>query len=441
MVVRIKTEIPGPNSREITDKSSEYEAKAVKRQFPVIWARARGVTVEDVDGNRYLDFTSGILVANIGHSHPGHIAKIQEQAGKYLNCYNFVNPWRVKLAEKLVGLTSAGLNKVFIATTGAEAVEFAVKAAKYYTGRHEIISFYGGYHGKTYGAESLNGKASSRTGFGPAMPGVIFSPYPNCYRCDFEREYPACELFCFKFLQRKVETESSRNIAALIIEPFQGGAGQIMPPPVFVQKLAEWCAANKVVFIMDETQTSFGRTGRMFAFEHFGVEPDLVVAGKGISGGIPITALIGRDRIMDNLPAGSLSSTHGGNPIACCAAVTSIEIIEEEGLLNNSEQMGQYLLEKGRKLCKESGIIGDFRGIGLMAGVEIVRDKETKNPAPDLAKQIVNECIKKGLLLIQPIGFYGNVIRMAPPLVIRREEIDEALAIFAEAVSQMSSRI
>lgn len=402
--------------------SQRYEAAAVKRQVPIVWERAEGVMVEDVDGNRFLDFTSSVLVANIGHSHPRHVEAIRDQASKNLHSYNFLNPWRVRLAQKLVEITAENLDKVFLGTTGAEMVDIAVTIAKSYTGRQEILSFYGGYHGKTWATLSLGGKASSRKGLGPKMPGVLHAPYPYCYRCDFDKTFPACELHCLKYLDRVMETESSDDLAAVLVEPCQGNSGQIIPPVEWMKGLERWCHDRGALLILDEVQASFGRTGKLFAYEHFEVKPDLLIVGKGISSGIPLTALIGEGRILDAARSGSLSSTHGGNPLACRAACVSIEILESEGMVESSARVGRYLLERCKALSEEIGILGDTRGLGLMIGLEIVEDKGSKRPAPELARRIVQGCYQQGLLLIGPIGFYSNVIRIAPPLVIQQEE-------------------
>lgn len=430
---QIKTALPGPRSQEILKTSESVEPKSIKRQFPLVWKKASGVSVEDVDGNLFLDFTSSVLIANIGHSHPRLQKVLIEQIQENIHSYNFLNPPRVELSKRLVEIAPPSLNRAFIATTGAEVIELALNAARQYTGKSEILSFFGGYHGKTYGAVSVGGKSSSREGLGSSMPGVIHAPFPYCYRCDFGKSHTNCESLCFQFIDRLLQCVGNNDLAAVIMEPFQGNAGQIQPPKEWVQKVAQWTKDKGAILIMDEVQASFGRTGKLFAFEHHDVVPNMVVAGKGISGGIPLTVLLGESRILDALKPDSLSSTHGGNPLAARAALETINIIFEEKLIENAATVGAHLVGELEKLQKKYPVIGEVRGVGLMIGVELVEDPVTKKPAKDLAKKVINHAIQMGLLLIQPIGFYGNVIRMSPPLVLTKEQADIGVEILDQA--------
>lgn len=438
-VPNIITELPGPESRRLEELSKKYEPASIKKQFPIVWKKAKGVTVEDVDGNVFLDFTSSVLIANIGHNHPELIKAIKEQAEENIHSYNFLNPWRVRLAEKLVSITPESLDRAFFVTTGAEAVDLAVNAVKSATGRYEVLSFWGGYHGKSYATMSIGGKTSSREGFGPTMPGVLHAPFPYCYRCPMGKTYPGCGTACFDFAERMLEAHGTGNIACAVIEPFQGASGQIEPPAEFMQRLSAWCRSNDVALIMDEVQASFGRSGKLFSFEHFNIVPTIVVAGKGISSGIPLTAIIGESRILDNVKAGYLSSTHGGNPLSTMAACVTIDVLFKERLIENSARIGDYLVKRLREIGEEFDIVGEVRGKGLMIGMEIVSSKKGKEPASGLAARIVDRAIRKGLLLIKPIGFYGNVIRISPPLCLKEEEAEAGVNIIKEALREASN--
>jgi 4-aminobutyrate aminotransferase len=425
----IKTQLPGPKSLEYLEYSQKYEPRSMSEQVPIVWKRATGAEIEDVDGNWFIDFTSGVLVTNIGHCHPRYVKEMKQQAEELFNCYDFITPWRAMLAKKLVEITPENLGKAFILTTGSEAVEGAIKLARRYKSGYEIISFYGAFHGRTYGGMSIGGKMGVKKGFGPTIPGTIHVPFPYCYRCSFDKTFPECKYWCFQALDWAVETQSTGEIAALITEPYQGGAGSIIPPPGYLKKLENWCKEHDVLFILDEVQSSFGRTGYMFALERENLRPNLLCLGKGIGSGVPLSALVGETDIMNVLEPGSMSSTYGGNPLSSRAGLVAIDIIEKENLVENSAKIGDYMLNRFAEIQKKCEILGDIRGQGLVLGLEIVRDKKTKEPAADLTKKIVNECYQRGLVLIAPIGFYGNVIRIAPPLIISQELADKGMDI------------
>lgn len=423
-------DIPGPEGRRFLEISRKFEPRSMSEQAPVVWRRAEGVWIEDVDGNRYLDFSSGVLVTNVGHCHPDLVAAIKEAAEQVLNCYDFVNPWRALLAKKLVEITPDGLDKAFILTTGAETIEAAVKMARRATGNYEVLSFHGAFHGRTLATLSYGGRKSSpgARGFGPFLPGVIQAPYPYCYRCPFGKEHPDCGLTCLEFVDWVYSCEGEGRLCAILMEPYEGAAGSLIPPVEFVKGLYKWAKERGAVFIDDEVQASFGRTGRMFCFEHYGIVPDLLCLGKGIASGVPCSAVVGASWIMDSLDPGSLSSTYGGNPLSSRAALASIEIIERERLWENAQKVGEAMMRVLKEWEGRFEIVGEARGMGLAIGVEIVKSKSTKEPAPDLAKAIVFEAARRGLVLIAPIGLYGNVLRIAPPLVITEEEALEGLS-------------
>ncbi|HGJ66446.1 TPA: aspartate aminotransferase family protein [bacterium] len=433
-VPNIKTKLPGPKSLEYLDYSKKYEPRSMSEQVPVVWNRAIGATVEDVDGNWFIDFTSGVLVTNIGHCHPRYVDEMKKQCEELYNCYDFVTSWRAMLAKKLVEITPENLGKAFILTTGSETIEAAIKLARRYKDGYEIISFNGAFHGRTYGGMSVGGKMGVKRGFGPTVPGTIHAYFPYCYRCAYDKTFPECDYWCFQSLDQAVDTQSTGEIAGLITEPYQGGAGSIIPPPGYLKKLENWCKEHDILFILDEVQASFGRTGFMFALERENLRPNLLCLGKGIGSGVPLAAIVGETEIMEVLDPGSMSSTYGGNPISSRAGLVAIDIIEKENLVENSAKVGEHMLNRFKEMQKKCEFIGDVRGQGLVLGLEIVHDKKTKEPAKDITKKIVDGCYQKGLILIAPIGFHGNVIRIAPPLMISQELADKGLDIFEEVI-------
>ncbi len=431
---RIVTELPGPKSREYLEKSKAYEPRSMSEQVPVVWDRAEGCVIWDVDGNEFLDWCSGVLVTNIGHCHPDYVEAVREQAGKLFNCYDFVNVPRVLLAEKLVQMTPEHLKRAFILTTGSDATEAAMRMARRAHDGWEILAFHGAFHGRTLGAASAGGSLGVKRGFGPLVPGFIHVPFPYCYRCPFGLEHPDCNLKCLEFIDWVVSRESCGELCAVITEPYQGGAGSIIPPPGWFEGLEKWRREQGIYLILDEVQSSFGRTGKMFAMEHWDIRPDLVCLGKGLGSGVPCSAVVGTAEIMDVLPPGSMSSTNGGNPLSTRAALAAIEIIEREGLVENAARMGELFGQRFEEMKKQVEQLGDVRGMGLVWGLEIVEDKKSKEPAPELAKAIVHEAFKRGLVMIAPIGMFGNVLRVAPPLVINEQQAQESLDIFEAAL-------
>ncbi len=434
MIANVRTEIPGPRSQEILEMSRQFEPRCMSEQVPVVWDHANGAVVTDVDGNTFIDFTSGVLVTNIGHSHPEHVAAVQAQAAELMNSYDFVTPWRAKLAKKLVEITPPSLDRAFILTTGAEAVEAAIKIARKATGRHEVISFHGGFHGRTFGAMAAGGRTGVKRGFGPVLPGFLHAPFPYCYRCPVGAEPANCPLHTTQPLDTLLDTVSCGDVAALITEPYQGGSGSIIPPPGWLKMVFDWCQERDIVFILDEVQSSFGRTGSLFAFEQEGFVPNLVCLGKGIGSGVPISAVVGESRLMDALEPGSLSSTCGGNPLCSRAALTAIEITLREDLAGRARTLGSLVQSRLESLAAESPYLGDVRGSGLVWGLELVECKKSKVPAPQHARAVIDAACKQGLMMIAPIGYHGNVLRLAPPLVIEDECLEEGLDILERAI-------
>ena len=437
----VRTPLPGPQGRRALELAARYEPRSMSEQAAVVWARAEGVWVEDVDGNTFLDMTSGVLVANVGHSHPELVAVMRDQADKVVNCYDFPNAYRPLLAEKLVEITPPNLDKAFILTTGSEATEAAIKVARKATGRYEIVAFHGAFHGRTMGALSLGGKRSGagNRGFGPYLPGVVHAPFPYQYRCTWCRGGP-CSMACFDYFQEVIDCETEHNIAAVITETYQGGAGSIIPPVEWMQALERWCREHDVLLIIDEVQASFGRTGTLFGFEQYGLTPNLLCLGKGISSGLPVAALLGESRIMDSLGPGTMSSTHGGNPFGARVALANIEIILRDRLWENAARIGSLLLEGCRALQARYPWIGDVRGQGLVLGMELV-DPATGAPDAARAAALVQAAAERGLLLIAPIGLHGNVLRIAPPLIITAEQAELALRLLAETCRALEAPV
>lgn len=452
--IKAPGEIAGAKTLELIELSKKYEPRSMSEHVPVAWKRGERCFIEDVDGNVFLDFTSGVLVANAGHSHPRLVAAMQDQVAKVVNSYDFVNEWRPALAQKLVEITPSNLDKAFILTTGSETTEAAMKLARLYTGRKEIVSFQGGFHGRTYGAMSAGGKRSGAAtrGFGPFVPGMVQAPFANCYRCVFNKTFPDCmdmhknerwwvrhsqslqtgsTPYCLDYLDWFMETETESDIAAVIVESYQGGGGSNIPPKEWMQGLVAWCKEHGIVFIADEVQASFGRTGKMFCFEHYDIEPNLLCLGKGISSSVPVAALVGESQIMDKLGPGTMSSTHGGNALSSRIALENIRIIEDEGLVENSARLGEVSKQRFDAMAQKYKCLGQARGMGLVWGLEIV--SHGKEPDAQTAKAIVKEAWKHGLLMIAPVGHYGNVLRLAPPLVINEQELNEGYHILEAA--------
>lgn len=432
----VKRQIPGPKSSELLGLSATFEPPCMADQVPVVWDRAEDVWIYDVDGNKYLDFTSGVLVTNIGHCHPHHVEAIRQQAGRLMNCYSFPTPERVRLAERIVGMLPDNLDKVFMLTTGAEATEAAIRIAKRFSGKHEVLAFYGAFHGRTYGPMSVAGSANTRRKFGPSLPGGVLAPYAYCYRCVYDKSYPDCDFHCIKALDRIVDSASSGDLGAVITEPYQGGAGFINPPPGWLKELERWAKERGLLLIVDEVQSSFGRTGKFFAIEWENIAPQMVCIGKGIGSGMPASALAGESRIFASMKPGEMSSTTGGNPMASSAALAVIDIMAAEKLPENAHAMGSYLLARLHELKNRYDCIGDARGIGLALGIEIVESKASKQPAVSLTTRIIRGAAEYGLMLGK-VGFYGNVIRIAPPLTIQQTACDHAIAILDKVLSEL----
>ncbi len=428
--------LPGPRSKELIDRWHKAEAQCTGFQAPVVWESASGVRVIDVDGNRYLDWTSGVLVTNIGHCHPDLVNAVQQASKKLLNNYECPTEARVVAAEKLVSILPSFLDKVFFLSTGSEATEACVRIMKRKSGKFEILSFYGGFHGRTSAAASAGGLAGPKKGYGPTVPGSIRVPFPYCYRCPFGARPESCGKLCLNFMEDAVKANSTGSLAGVIVEPYLGAAGFIFPPEGWLTELQSWLRSHDLLFTLDEVQSSFGRTGKVFAMEWEGLTPDLVSLGKGIGSGVPVSAVASRSDVIGVLASGELSSTNGGNPVASAAVIAVIGVMRREKLAENALRMGEILKPRLLALMEKSPYVGDVRGKGLVFGVELVKDKKTKEPAPELTKKLIHLAAESGLL-IGSVGIFGNVIRVAPPLVINELELHETLDIFARALAQL----
>ncbi len=431
---RIATPMPGPKAKEFIARDARSVSQNLSKDVPLVVARAQGMVVEDVDGNRFLDFAAGISTVSTGHCHPEVVRAVQEQAEKLIHiCYtDFYYPIYIDLCEELARLAPiSGPKRVFLTNSGAEAVETAIKLARVRTGRQKIVGFFGAFHGRTFGAMSLTAsKPVQRKGYGPFVPEVLHTHYAYCYRCPVNRTPDSCKVECLNLLTEDYfhHTVDPSEVAAVIVEPIQGEGGFIPPHPDFLPRLQQICRDNGILMIADEVQCGMGRTGRMFAFEHYGIDPDMIILAKGIASGMPISAVIARDDVM-KWNDGGHGSTFGGNPLSCAAALATLRLLQD-GLVENAGKVGARLIEKLRGLQKSHPVIGDVRGKGLMVGIEIVRDPQSRTPAPDIRHRVIEVAFERGLLTL-PCG--ASTIRLSPPLVARDADVDKAVSILDAA--------
>ncbi|MCX5851588.1 MAG: 4-aminobutyrate--2-oxoglutarate transaminase [Deltaproteobacteria bacterium] len=430
------------DNKTLVEKRSAVLAKSFTGGKPAFIAHAKGATVTDVEGREYVDFAGGIGVMNVGHSHPKVVAAIKDQAEKFTHTCFMVLPYEpaVRLGERLCALAPGpSPKKVFMVNCGAEAVENAVKVARYYTKKTGIIVFEHAFHGRTLLTMTMTGKVKPyKLGFGPFAPEVYRMPYAYCYRCPFGCEYPKCGIACADYLKDEMFGECApETTAAVIAEPVQGEGGFITPPPEYFPKLAQICKDNSILFVSDEIQAGVGRTGgKFFAIEHWGVEPDMITVAKSLAAGMPLAALVGKAEIMDSIHPGGLGGTYGANPVACAAANAVLDIFEEEKLLKKGEDLGKKLWKAFGAMQKKYEVIGDIRGKGPMVAMELVKDRVTKKPDADAAKDIVAFAFEKGLVLLS-CGPYSNVIRCLMPLVITDRELDRGISIIDEAFASL----
>ena len=407
---------------------------------PIFVKRAEGALIEDVEGNEYIDFGGGIGVVNVGHCNEKVVAAIKSQADQYVHtCFHIsmYEPY-IELAKQLNEITPGDFaKKTFFVNSGAEAVENAVKIARYATKRQGIIAFENAFHGRTYMGMTLTSKVKPyKFGFGPFCPETYRAPFAYCYRCPFGREYPSCELHCAESLEDFfIGNVAAESVAAVIAEPIQGEGGFVVPPPGYFKKIKAICEKYGVLFIMDEIQTGMGRTGNLFASEHYDVVPDIILTAKSLAAGLPLAGITGKAEIMEMPHVGGLGGTFGGNPIACKAALAVLELLNAE-FLEKATELGEKIQSSFLALQKEFDIIGEVRGLGPMIGMELVKDPRNREPAPDMAKELVGRCFEKGLIILA-CGNYGNVIRTLMPLVITDEQLDRGCAILKDGLQEV----
>ena len=434
----VKGTLPGPKSKQMLEEWHKYEADVTGYQAQIVWDKAEGCIVTDVDGNTYIDWTSGVLVTNVGHCHPRMVKAVQESVTKLINNYESPTPFRVEAAKALMAVMPEHFGKCFFLSTGAEATEAALRLMKRRTGKYEILAFEGAFHGRTTGSAAAGGMAGPKKGYGPSLPGVIRAAYPNPYRdtLGFCNDGPEFKKY-FAYLESLIGANSTGSLAGVIVEPYQGAGGFIFPPPGWLKCLEKWAHANGLLFTLDEVQSLYGRTGKMFAMEHDELKPDIITLGKAIGCGVPVSAVVATNDVFSCLGKGELSSTLGGNPVSSSVVPVILDIMKEEKLVENSAKIGAYIKEKLQAIAAKNKYLGDVRGMGLVMGLEFVKDKATREPAKELIRPFIDACAANGLL-IGSVGVYGNVIRVAPPLVITKEIADESLACMEKALMSLS---
>jgi len=442
--IQLRTSIPGPKSKALGERRTRAVPRGLSHGTPIYVAKAEGAWIEDVDGNRYIDFAGGIGCINVGHRRDEVIGAVSRQLERFLHTCVQVTPYEsyVRLAERLNQLTPGKFaKKTLFVNSGAEAVENAVKVARAYTGRPGVIAFEDAFHGRTMMTLALTSKTHPyKAGFAP-FPGDVYRvPFAYCYRCSYSLKYPSCELFCARHLEDTFKrVVANEEVAAVIAEPVLGEGGFVAPPPDYFQVLLEVCRKHGILFIADEIQTGFGRTGALFACERYGIEPDIMVTAKSLGGGLPIGAVTGRAEIMDAPGPGGLGGTFAGNPLSCEAALAVLDLFEREDLSPRANQIGERFQQCARGWQKCWPAIGDVRGLGAMQAIELVRSQETREPAPEETKQIVQYCYEHGLITLSA-GSYSNVIRVLVPLVITNDQMNEALAVLEAALEAVCER-
>ena len=442
MALERELEVPGREGSALLARRNAAVARGVANGPPVFAATASGAGLNDVDGNAFLDFAGGIGTLNVGHAHPEVVAAVKAQADRFLHtCFNIVMyPGYIELAEKLISLVpGAWPKKVMLQTTGAEAIENAIKVARSATGRQAVVAFEGAFHGRTYMALSLTAKAPAyKSGFGPFASEIYRAPFPVLYRSPQQSE-EACADVAFAEFTRQIEMEvSPEAVAAVVIEPIQGEGGFHVAPASFLRKLREYCTRHGIVLIADEIQSGFCRTGEWFATEHSGVEADLYTLAKSMGGGMPIAALVGRADLMDVPKVGGLGGTYGGNPLSCAAALATIAVMERDDR-EKARRIGAIVEERFAAWAQQYAVVGDARGLGAMRAIEIVRDRRSQEPAGDIAAEIVDAAYRRGLILVKA-GFHGNVIRFLGPLSLEHDQLERGLDILGEAIALVEAR-
>ncbi|HEX7082644.1 MAG TPA: 4-aminobutyrate--2-oxoglutarate transaminase [Gaiellaceae bacterium] len=429
--IELKTDLPGPRSREVIERLGRSVAPALALTFPIVAAEGRGALITDVDGNTFIDFAGGVGCLNVGHAHPRVVAAATEQLERFSHTDYTIVPYEVyaDLSERLLARAPfSGQGRAAFFNSGAEAVENAVKFARAATGRPAVIAFEGAFHGRTLLALTLTSKTHPyKAGLGPFAPEVYRVPFPNAYRGPSPAEALAT-------LERAFSTVvAAETVAAIVVEPVQGEGGFVPAPPEFLRGLRGICDRHGIVLVVDEVQTGFARTGRFFAIEHSGVEPDLITVAKSIAMGLPLSGVLGKAEVIDRAGDGAVGGTYVGNPVAQAAALAVLDVIDEEGLVERAQAIGETMRARMESWRERFPPVGDVRGLGAMLAIELVHDRESKRPAPELASRVVEEAMRRGLLLLKA-GVGLNCIRVLTPLVISDAELDEALGAWEDAL-------
>ena len=439
----MKVAAPGPKSRAVLETVRRIESRATATfgmsPEPPVLERGRGVLIEDADGNTLLDFVAGFGVLNTGHGYPAVIDAMKAQMDRLVHLMGAANSTRTKLMESLAEIVPGDFGKrILFGAGGGEAVDMALRMVREATGRHEVMAFYGAYHGRAQGAMSLMGRRAGRKGVLPMLDGAVHVPYPYAYRAPFGVSEVDCAVACARFIEDKIKGQSTgmTEPAAIFVEPVQGNGGMIPAPVEFLQELRRICDETGTLLVADEIMSGFGRTGSFFAIDHAGVVPDVMIVGKALGAGLPLSAVVARADLVDDQMPNRDSSTLAGNPVASAGALATIEAIRADGLALNAADVGGYFLDGLRVLAERFPIIGDVRGIGLMLGFELVADRETRTPLAGSTRRITQLCNAEGLLLYPAGGHYGNVVGFLPPLVIERAHVDAALEILATALTR-----
>ena len=427
----MKIPAPGPRSKELHARAEKY-MKGYSSQvklFPVSFESGHGVTLTDADGNKYIDFSSGIYVTNLGHCHPKVVEYIQKYTAQLMNCHDFTTEVKVQFLEKLASLTPGNLNGIQMYCAGCESVEAAMRAARAYTKKYEFFSFYGDFHGKTMAAVSLTQVADFTSG--PRAAGYHLAPGAHCYHCAFDKTYPECKLFCVDALEKQIKLEGTGNIAGIVLEPIQGWNGSIVYPDDYLPALRKLCDKLGIFLIVDEVLTCCARTGKMWCVDHYDVIPDVIIMGKGLANGFPCTAFAVREEYTEVMDKISASTSYGGNPMAAAAGLASLEVIEEESIVEKSAKLGDFIMKRLVKMKDEHKIIGEVRGKGCLLGMELVKDANTKEPFIEAGKRVYQVAFSKGLAWIPA----NQNLRMSPPLIMEEEIAEKALEIIDQSIT------
>jgi 4-aminobutyrate aminotransferase/(S)-3-amino-2-methylpropionate transaminase len=442
--IQLRTEIPGPKSRALHERRAKAVPRGLSHGTPIYVAKTEGAWLEDVDGNRYIDFAGGIGCINVGHRRDEVVGAVREQLDHFLHTCVQVTPYElyIRLAERMNEVTPGKFaKKTIFVNSGAEAVENAVKIARAYTKRPGIIAFEDAFHGRTMMTLALTSKTHPyKAGFAP-FPGEVYRvPFAYCYRCSYSKKYPSCDLYCARHLEDTFKrVVANEEVAAVIAEPVLGEGGFVAPPPDYFEVLVDLCHKYRILFIADEVQSGFGRTGALFASQRYGIEPDILVSAKSLGGGLPLAGVTGRAEVMDAPGVGGLGGTFAGNPLSCAAALAVLDLFEHEDLLSRADEVGDHFQRRAREWQRRWPIIGDVRGLGGMQAIELVQSQESKVPATEETKKIMQYCYEHGLITITA-GTYSNVIRMLVPLVITEQQMDEGLNVLEAAIASVCDK-